>query len=124
MDANDLREILALLANYGATLDEGRWEDHLELWNDTCVLRVFGRDFEGKSRIDRFMRGAHRGKHLTGVPRVAVTDKGATSVSDFVFFRAGEMTLNSAGSYRDELVRTSEGWRFAHREIEIQLRAE
>ena len=123
MEADDLRQIMALLADYSATLDEGRWEDHLALYADECRLHVFGKDFEGKERIDRFMQRAHRGKHLSGVPRIDVDGDTATSTTDFVFFRH-DMVLNSCGCYRDEFVRTSEGWRFSTRTIEIAMRAE
>jgi hypothetical protein len=122
-EADDLRQIMGLLADYCATLDEGRFEDHIALYDDACRLHVFGRDVEGRDRIDRFMRGAHRGKHLSGVPHVQLEGDKATSTSDFVFFR-NDMQLNSCGTYRDELVRTAAGWRFAARTIEIQMRAD
>ncbi|MEE2665030.1 MAG: nuclear transport factor 2 family protein [Myxococcota bacterium] len=122
-EADDLRQIMALLADYCLTLDEGRFEDHLALYDDSCRLHVFGKDFEGRERIDRFMRRAHRGKHLAGVPHIRLDGDTASSTSDFVFFRH-DMQLNSCGSYRDEFVRTPEGWRFCVRRIEIQLRAE
>jgi len=123
MDADDLRQIMALLADYGLTLDEGRFDDHMALYDDECRLHVFGREWKGKARIEEFMRGAHRGKHLTGVPRVEFDANRALSAADFVFFRA-DMLLYSGGTYRDEFVRTSDGWRFSSRTIEIALRAE
>ena len=123
MEAEDLRQIMALLADYGATLDEQRWDDHLALWADDCRMHVFGRDVEGKDAIGGFMRKAHRGKHLTGVPRIETHGDGARSTADFVFFRA-DMRLYSAGVYRDEFVRTTSGWRLSLRTIDIQLRAE
>ena len=124
METSDLAAILGLLADYCATLDEQRWDDHVALWCEEGCLHVFGRDFEGRAKIRDFMRGAHQGKHLTGVPRVRIEGDRAQSVSDFVFFRAGGFTLNSAGVYRDRLVRGPDGWQFERREIEIQLRAE
>ena len=124
MDGSDLAAILGLLADYGATLDEQRWDDHLALWSEDGCLHVFGRDFEGHEKIDRFMRQAHQGKHLTATPRVHIEGNRAESVSDFVFFRKGEVTLFSAGVYRDRFVRCDPGWKFERREIEIQLRAE
>jgi hypothetical protein len=122
-EADDLRQIMALLADYCQTLDEGRFEDHLALYADSCRLHVFGKDFDGRERIDRFMRRAHRGKHLAGVPHICLDGDSASSTSDFVFFRE-DMQLNSCGSYRDEFVHTPDGWRFRLRTIEIQLRAE
>ena len=123
MEAEDLRQIMVLLVDYGQTLDEERWEDHLTLYADDCRIHVFGRDFEGKERIDRFMRNANSGKHMTGVPRIEFNGETATAASDFIFFRR-DMALYSAGVYRDEFVRTRDGWRFASRAIDIQLRTE
>src|SRR2546422_7145744 len=70
--ADDLRQILALLAEYGATLDEGRWQDHRELWTETAELCVFGRTLRGRDAIEEFMRKAVRGKHLTAAPRLEI----------------------------------------------------
>ncbi len=121
MQAEDLRQILALLADYCETLDRGRWEDHLALYVDDCSLHVFGKDYEGKERIGRFMEQAHRGKHLSGVPHVTFDGDSAHTVSDYVFFRE-DMKLYSAGTYHDDLRRTPSGWRFATRKIDIDLR--
>ena len=124
METSDLAAMLGLLADYCSTLDEQRWDDHVALWHEDGCLHVFGRDFEGHEKIRNFMSRAHQGKHLTGVPRVRIDDDRAESVSDFVFFRTGGFTLNSAGVYRDRLVRGPAGWKFERREIEMQLRAE
>ncbi|MAG31520.1 MAG: hypothetical protein CL908_11600 [Deltaproteobacteria bacterium] len=121
MEAEDLRQILALLADYCETLDGGRWDDHLDLYTDACSLHVFGREYEGRERIGRFMGKAHRGKHLNGVPHVTFDGDSAHAVSDFVFFRE-DLKLYSAGTYHDDFERTSAGWRFAIRRIEIHLR--
>ncbi|MBJ19401.1 MAG: nuclear transport factor 2 family protein [bacterium] len=121
MEAEDLRQILALIADYCETLDDGRTEEHLDLYVDDCCLHVFGKDFEGKERIGRFMGKAHRGKHLSGVPRMTFDADSAHAVSDFVFFRE-DMKLYSAGTYHDDFLKTPSGWRIQTRKIEIQLR--
>ena len=122
--ADDLRQIHNLLADYSATLDEGRWSDHLELWVEDCEIFVFGRSFRGREKIDRFMRKTVRGKHLTALPHLEFDGDHARSVADYVFFRSPDRVLYSAGVYRDDLVRTGEGWKLARREIEIQLSEE
>jgi 3-phenylpropionate/cinnamic acid dioxygenase small subunit len=121
VDADDLREVLALLADYCQTLDQGRIDDHMELYADDCSLEVFGREFEGKDRVRRFMENAEVGQHLTGVPSVQPRGDEADVTSDFVFFRA-DMALFTAGTYEDVLRRTPEGWRFVTRRIDIRLR--
>jgi hypothetical protein len=42
--------------------------------------------------------------------------------SDFAFWRGTDLALFSAGHYRDEMVRTLDGWRIASREIVIEHR--
>ena len=123
MDCEDLRQVLALVADYGATLDEGRWEDHVGLYADDCKLHVFGKILEGKPRIDRFMRKAHRGKHINGVPRIEESEEKLTATSDFVFFLA-DGRLFSFGKYIDEFRRTSSGLRFQSRQIVVEHRQE
>ncbi len=123
MEAEDLREILALLANYGATLDEGRFEDHIALYDETCLLNVFGRVIEGRDAIDRFMREARTGKHVTGVPSLVFDGDTAKGNADFLFYQS-DMQLFSAGGYRDEFVKTAAGWRIRSRTIDISMRAE
>ena len=122
--ADDLRQIQNLLADYGATVDEARWDDHFALWTEDCEVFVFGRSFQGREAIDRFMRKTVRGKHITAVPNLEFDGDRARSIADFVFYRASDLKLYSAGVYRDDLVRTSEGWKLARREIQIQLRDE
>lgn len=120
--AEDLRQIQNLLADYGATVDEGRWEELLSLWTEDCEMLVFGRSYRGRESIDRFMRKAVRGKHITAVPHLEFDGDSARSVADYVFYRASDRKMYSAGVYRDDLSRTGEGWKLARREIEIQLR--
>jgi 3-phenylpropionate/cinnamic acid dioxygenase small subunit len=122
--AEDLRQIQNLLFDYGSTLDGGRWDEHLSLWIEDCEMFVFGRSFRGREAIDRFMRKAVRGKHVTAVPHLEFDEDRARCRADFVFYRSSDMQLYSAGFYRDDLVRIGEEWKLARREIEIQLREE
>ncbi len=126
--AEDLRQIHNLLADYGATLDEARWDDHLALWAEDGELLVFGRSFRGHEAIGRFMGRTVRGKHVTALPHLEFESGGdadrARSIADFVFFRSSDRVLYSAGVYRDDLIRVGAGWRLERREIDIQLRDE
>ena len=121
-DVDDLIQIHALLADYGATLDEMRWNDHTALWTEDAELHVFGRSYRGREAIEGFMRKAVHGKHVTAVPHLEFQGDRARSVADFVFFRSSDLALHTAGVYRDDLLHTNAGWRFGRREIEIQLR--
>lgn len=121
MEAEDLREILGLLAGYCQTVDQRRIDDHIDLYTDDCVLEVFDRTYEGKDRVRRFMEVAHAGQHLSGVPLIDDDGlDGARVSSDFVFFGA-DMLLYSAGTYHDELRRTDAGWRFVSRRIVMRV---
>ena len=123
MAAEDLRQILALLAAYGRTLDTQQWDDHAALYADDCHLLVFESDYAGRGSILEFLKGARRGKHITAVPSVVVQANRATSASDYVFFEP-DCTLFNAGRYDDELVRERGAWRFARRTITIDFRRE
>ena len=124
LDAEDLRKILNLLADYGSTLDEERWDEHLALWAEDGEMFVFGRSHRGREAIDRFMRKTVRGKHVTAAPHLEANADGARSIADFIFFRSSDLKLYSAGVYRDDLVRRGGEWKLARREIVIQLRDE
>jgi len=122
MQAEDLRQVLALLADYGRLLDEGRFDELLELYVEDCRLQVFGTDHAGREAIGRFLKSAPRGKHLTGVPNVQFDGDTARARSDYLFFKE-DLRLFNAGTYEDELVREAAGWRFARRKVESRLRA-
>ena len=122
MDAGTILEILALLAEYGQTVDQQRWDEHRALWATDSHLVVFGNDHAGCDTITTFMKGSPRGKHLTGIPNIQIHDDRASVRSDFVFFN-DQLALRTAGSYVDDLVRENGRWCFMRRQIEIQLRA-
>ena len=120
-DAEDLRQIQNLLADYGATVDEARWEDHLALWTEDCEMLVFGRSYRGKDAIGAFIGKTTRGKHVTAAPHLEFIGDKALGVADYIFFRASDLKLYSAGVYRDEFTRQGGTWRLHRREIDIQL---
>jgi 3-phenylpropionate/cinnamic acid dioxygenase small subunit len=122
VQAEDLRQVLALLADYSRLLDEGKLDEFLELWTKDCRLHVFGTDYVGREAIGRFLVAAPRGKHVTGVPNVQFDGATARSRSDYLFFRE-DLRLFNAGIYEDEFVREAARWRFARRKVASQLRA-
>ena len=122
MDADTILEIHALLAAYGQTVDQQRWDEHRALWATDCRLVVFDDDHAGRDSIATFMKGSPRGKHLTGIPSIRLSGDRASARSDFVFFN-DQLALRTAGSYVDDIVREDGRWCFERRQIEIQLRA-
>jgi len=121
-DGEDLRQILGLLAEYAASVDEARWSDLRALWTEDAELCVFGASHRGPEAIEAFMRAARRGKHIIAVPRIELDGDRARSVADFVFFAAPDLRPFTAGAYRDEWRRRDGRWRLARREIDVQLR--
>ena len=120
--AEDLRQILSLHREYGATLDVEDFAAHEKLWTEDAVLDVFGKEHVGPAAIREFMKGAFTGKHITGVPTIEIEGSRATALSDFVFFRDTDLALFTAGVYADELVRQGGRWLLVRRKIEIQFR--
>ena len=115
-------EILALLADYGRTVDDADWEAHEALWTEDGHLVVFDQDHAGREAIVSFMQGARRGHHLTGVPALRIEDGRAHARSAYTFFDESTALFN-AGTYVDEFVRVDGHWRFARREIRVRMRA-
>lgn len=122
MGDDDLRCILAVLADYGRTVDDRRWDEHRALWSSDPHLRVFDDDHAGVEAIVSFLQAARRGQHLCGVPAVAIDGDRATSRCDFVFFDEADLRLRTAGAYEDELVREAGRWKLANRTIRIRIR--
>lgn len=117
------------LARYCHTCDDGRFDEFGELFEPDGVFAVQGMDpVAGQDAIRAFMEAAQpperRGKHLCGIPLVAVDDNGdtASASTDFVFVGRAEdgggWSVVAVGRYEDRLVRSSDGaWRFARRTI-------
>jgi hypothetical protein len=116
-----IRNLLGLTALLG---DEGAPEDYRRVyasdatWRmgkieqtgaDEIVAAAAGRRADGTS-------GPHTGTRHVVVPvQVEVTGDSARTVSHFLFLAGPTITV--AGTYRDELIRTSQGWRITTREV-------
>jgi 3-phenylpropionate/cinnamic acid dioxygenase small subunit len=121
MEPEDLRQILALVADYGRTIDTEQWEAHAALWSEECHLLVFESDYVGREAILEFLKSARKGKHITAVPHIEFDGGCAQAGSDYVFFDP-DCTLFSAGHYDDEFVREGGRWRIHRRKISIDFR--
>jgi 3-phenylpropionate/cinnamic acid dioxygenase small subunit len=118
----DTRAIMALLGHYAHHLDAAQFDEVAKLWTDDGQLLVFGRTIVGFDALREFFAGAVTGKHLGGVPIIDLDGDTARVQSDFAFWRGTDLALFSAGHYVDRVVRSGDGWRFASREIVIELR--
>jgi 3-phenylpropionate/cinnamic acid dioxygenase small subunit len=131
----EIRTVLALLAQHA---DTGTIEEYLALFTDDVVWELPANEKMGlaasvRRGLDDVAAGA-RERRATGgqgpgtdtlhvLTTVAVdvdVDAGrATSRSVFLFFTDASTTptLRTMGRYRDELRRTTGGWKLAHRTI-------
>lgn len=124
----DRDAIRSLLARYTYNGDRGRLADLAACFAEDGTL-----EFPGGSGIGPQGVVAALGKgpdnpartfvrHHTTNPLIDVTGDQATSRSYFhVFSNNGP---DHAGTYDDRLVRTAQGWRFAHRRVRIDWQSE
>ncbi len=93
--------IRRLLAEYCQYLDDGRFDDWIDLFSTDVDLIVMGMRKRGHDEVRDFIE-----------PGGDI----ATSTVDFVWLsRSGE--VGQIGRYHDTLVRHDDRWRFATREI-------
>ena len=122
----DRVDLEVLLSRYTGLGDSGRVEEFAALFTEDGVLTVAGRRVVGPDAIVAFaeqsgaamaaieglLPGAH---HVSSRMTELVSDDSATSQSLFMF--VGTSGPDHWGTYRDRLVRTGHGWRFASRSV-------
>jgi hypothetical protein len=110
---NDLVELHALCARYMAytsQLVQDRW---LDVFTPDAEYRAFGTPYT----LDRFpalLEAAPRGQFIGNVPVVELDGDEATGMQHFVFIDQTTHAMR-IGWYRDEYVRTDNGWRIRRR---------
>ncbi|MBW2274736.1 MAG: nuclear transport factor 2 family protein [Deltaproteobacteria bacterium] len=127
-ESRDREEIIAALDRYAEALDGRQWEllDRVflpELDYDFVAWRARSRA-EAVERIREALDGCGPTQHLLGNYRVTVDGDSATSA---VYVRAFHLGIGSAqgktfemgGEYRDEWVRSEEGWLSARRSVKV-----
>ncbi|WP_313715326.1 nuclear transport factor 2 family protein [Arsenicicoccus bolidensis] len=123
VDVSDVERVLAAYTSLG---DSGRVEDLAALFGHDGTLEVAGLALEGPAAIAGFLRTMGRemagaggllpGYHLIGRRRVEVHGPAAAiSSSTFVFMAPGGP--DHWGTYRDDLTRDEDGWRFVKRSV-------
>jgi hypothetical protein len=112
----DVQELTTLLASYATRLDRGEHDAFADLFTDDGRFLVFGRSFDGRAGLLKMATTAPAGLHLAGLPVLAVDGDTATAEQSFFFVDVvtGDQRL---GFYDDELVRTTDGWRFRTRRV-------
>jgi hypothetical protein len=116
-----IRNLLGLTALLG---DEGAPQDYRRVYASDATWRMGTIEQTGADEIvaaaaarraDGTSGPGTGTRHLVIPMRVEVTGGSARTVSYFVFLAGTAITV--AGTYRDELIRTSAGWQISKREI-------
>ena len=116
-----IRNLLGLTALLG---DEGTPQDYRRVYAPDATWRMGTIEQAGADEIvaaaaarraDGTSGPGTGTRHLVIPMQVEVTGDSARTVSHFVFLAGTAITV--AGTYRDELMRTSVGWRISKREI-------
>lgn len=126
--AADRDAIRDLLARYTYSGDHGRVAELAACFAAEGVLEYPGASPTGPEAIAASLGSGTRDPRLTFVrhhitnPLIAVDGDIATARSYFtVHSNTGP---DHSGTYDDQLVRTADGWRFAHRRVRIDWQAE
>jgi 3-phenylpropionate/cinnamic acid dioxygenase small subunit len=113
------------LATYCQLLDDGRFDEWVELFTDDVVVAVMGQVALGRDEVRAFIEPVQgpevRGRHMLSEPVIDVDPSGgrATVTTDYCFV-ARDLSVMSAGRYHDVLVcdpDEPDRWRIAQREI-------
>lgn len=126
--ATDRDAIRDLLARYTYNGDRGRLTEMTACFAADGVLEYLGKAPQGPAAIAAALASGTRDARLTFVrhhitdPLIAIDGESATARSYFTVH--SNFGPDHSGTYDDRLVRTAEGWRFAHRRVRIDWQAE
>lgn len=108
------------LAEYCQLLDDGRFDEWVEVFTEDGVLAVMGHVARGRAAVRQLIEPVQqsdaRGRHVLSEPLITVDGDTATAVTDYCFI-ARSLQVTSAGRYHDTLVRDDDRWRISVREI-------
>ena len=127
--ASDRDAIRHLLATYTYNGDRGRIAELAACFASDGVLEFPGATATGPAAIAAALTTGGPAdprrtfvRHHTTNPLIEVTGNQATSRSYFAVW--SNLGPDHAGTYSDQLVRTADGWRFAHRLVRIDWQTE
>jgi hypothetical protein len=131
MDSTELHTrvgVAELLATYQYLADSGRTRELSDLFLRDAIYRANARELVGRQAILEFFGRAANAfvsadilparHHLTSV---YIEPRSATTADTYACFQlVGSGGLDHWGTYRDELVQTADGWRFARRQAKVE----
>jgi ketosteroid isomerase-like protein len=116
-----------LVTEYAWLLDHRRWHEVADLCTDDAVLTIRGREIRGRAGLaewaeHRAANRARRTQHQMTLLRLeAVSPDVVAGTAALVLHVAkaghGATYVDLVGEYRDEYVRTADGWRFRRRHL-------
>jgi hypothetical protein len=120
-DQSDVEQIRTLKYTYLRTLDLKQWDEFAELFIPEATGSYAELQFAGRDELVDYMRAnltpdlitLHQAHH----PEITVDGDTAIArwyLHDKVFVPAFDVAIEGAAFYLDALVRTANGWRFAH----------
>lgn len=125
--AVDRALILDLTARYNRAFDNGDVDAYAAVFTEDGVMEIedTGPRFEGRAALAEMCRNTPAAiRHVTVDP--VVTIDGDTATQEVTLVVVGRpapgqrgSTVQSSGRYVDRLVRTPDGWRFAHRSVRL-----
>jgi 3-phenylpropionate/cinnamic acid dioxygenase small subunit len=119
-DTTSESEIRRLLAKYCQLIDDGNFDDWIQLFTDDIEFVVMGMHKHGHAELRGFIEPSQqadaRGKHMISEPWIEVDGDIATATTDFAWV-SKQGSIGQSGRYHDRIVRQPDGWRFERREI-------
>ena len=117
----DLDQVQQLKHRYLRTLDLKQWVEFESLFLAEATGSYAGLRFGNREELVGYMRANLTPDmitfHQVHHPEIEVDGDRATArwyLHDKVFVPAFDLAIEGAAFYEDQLVRTSEGWRFSH----------
>ncbi len=122
-EREDRQDISDVLVRYATGIDRRDWPLFRTVFTDDCELDygVIG-VWKGIDAVAEFMEQTHAmaGDTLHRLSNQAITVHGdeataRTYIDGLIMFGDNKSGVNAIGFYDDEIVRTPDGWRIAHR---------
>ena len=111
----DLVELHALCARYMAYTSQRSQDRWLEVFTPDAEYSAFGTTYTVE-RFPALLAVAPHGQYIGNMPVVDLDGDRATGAQHFVFIDQQSHAMR-LGWYRDEYVRTAEGWRIRRRTV-------
>lgn len=118
---NDESQIRRLLAMYCQLLDDGHFDEWIDLFADDIEFIVMGMHKTGHEELRGFIEPSQqadaRGKHMISEPWVEIASAtAATATTDFAWV-SKDGVVGQSGRYHDQIIKQDQRWRFQRREI-------